>query len=501
MTFRRTRRLLAALLTGLLLVGIGGVVALMAAWNGARHDTTGVIEFENALDIPPLADSRTDADGTRVFDLTMQRGTTDLGHGPATETWGVNGSYLGPTVRADRGGRVRLNVSNELSVASTLHWHGMHLPAAMDGGPHQMIEPGETWSPEWTIDQAAASLWYHPHLHGATAEHVYRGIAGMFLIDDAETPELPSSYGVDDVPLIVQDKRFRDGQLDLRPGMFTEAGIIGSDILVNGTPAPFFDVTTERVRLRLLNASNARTYNFTFTEGVTFDLIATDGGLLAAPVRLSHLMLSPGERAEIVVSVPAGSSTVLRSVTQPLGLDMWTNRFSGGDDSLDILELRAGPSLTPNTAVPDELVAQRDLGEPTVTRTFSISGSNEINDQTMDMGRIDEVVEVNTTEMWEVRNGTGAPHNFHVHDVQFQILDSRDPALAGPKDTVYIPPGETVRLLMRFEHYTDPEVPYMYHCHILAHEDRGLMGQFVVIDASAHQDRVPQRLPQAGHHH
>src|SRR5690606_4292539 len=217
--------------------------------------------FDTALRIPPVESGTVDADGTRVFDLTMQRGTTDLGHGPDTRTWGVNGSYLGPTLRAVRGENVRVNVTNELDETSTMHWHGMHLPAAMDGGPHQPIEPGTTWSPYWTVDQPAATLWYHPHLHGSTAAHVYRGVAGMFLIDEPGTSPLPHDYGVDDIPLIVQDRKFEGDQLDDSNAIFADVGTLGDEILVNGTPRPFLDVGTETVRLRVLNASNARVYN------------------------------------------------------------------------------------------------------------------------------------------------------------------------------------------------------------------------------------------------
>ncbi|WP_235900355.1 multicopper oxidase family protein [Lolliginicoccus suaedae] len=375
--------------------------------------------------------------------------------------------------------------TNPLGETSTLHWHGMHLPAVMDGGPHQPIEPGNQWQPEWTITQPAATLWYHPHLHGATAEHVYRGIAGMFILDDPDGPRLPSEYGVDDIPVIVQDKRFRDGQLDTSPPLFAEAGILGGDILVNGTPAPYLDVTTERVRLRLLNASNARTYRFVVAGSATVDLIASDGGLLERPHRVDHVQLSPGERAEIIVEVAAGTTAVLRSEPPELGLNFWTARFSGGDDTLDILELRAADDLAPSPGLPAEFAPPRDLGEPTARRELTITSSSTINGRTMDRGRIDETVTVGTTELWEVRNATGDPHNFHIHDVQFQILDPEGPLQSGPKDTVYIRPGQVVRLLLRFEHYTDPRTPYMFHCHILAHEDRGLMSQFVVVEPGA----------------
>jgi blue copper oxidase len=227
-----------------------------------------------------------------VFDLRLQTGTTELIPGQKTKTWGANGSYLGPTLRASRGDEVRINVHNGLPETTTVHWHGMHLPAAADGGPHQMIEPGTTWSPEWRIDQPAATLWYHPHLMGETAKQVYRGVAGMFILDDPESQALPlpREYGVDDIPVILQDKSFNDDRsLDTSPGLISPTGLLGSDIFVNGTYARYLEVTDSRVRFRLLNASNARVYNVGCDDDREFELIGTDGGLLEAPEALMRI--------------------------------------------------------------------------------------------------------------------------------------------------------------------------------------------------------------------
>jgi suppressor of ftsI len=480
---------LAILFTPFVLaVGVLGTL-----WARADISTAGTVAFTRPLVIPPLATSHLDANGRRVFDLRLQAGTTDFGLDRPTATWGINGSYLGPTLRAKRGEQVAVNVTNDLGQTTTLHWHGMHLPAAMDGGPHQRIEPGATWSPSWTINQPATTLWYHPHLHGATAQHVYRGLAGLFILDDSPSAALPlpRDYGIDDIPVIVQDKSFTgDGQLDQDTPLFSPTGVLGDTILVNGTRGAYQQVTTERVRLRLLNASNARIYNFGLADergqARGFALIGTDGGLLPAPVQTTRVQLSPGERAEIVVTMRPGERTLLRSYPAELGADFWTQRFSGGDDILDILELRAAGTLTSSAPLPATLAPAPDLQEDdaTTTRTFAMDGSR-INRQHLDMERIDEVVTVGDTEIWQVMNNDGTPHNFHVHDVQFQILDldgAPPPAtLAGRKDTVYVAPGTTVRLLMRFADYTDPDTPYMFHCHVLRHEDRGMMGQFVVV--------------------
>jgi FtsP/CotA-like multicopper oxidase with cupredoxin domain len=456
------------------------------AWSFATAsiDTVGQVEFERPLRIPPLAESRVDARGRRVFDLRLQSGETDLGRDQPTPTWGVNGSYLGPTVRARRGEEVLMQVTNELGEETSLHWHGMHLPARMDGGPHQPIGPGETWSPAWRVDQPASTLWYHPHLHGETAEHVYRGIAGMFLVDDPDrSPALPDEYGVDDVPVIVQDKEFDGSELDTSHGLFESTGLLGDTVLVNGTPGPYLDITTERVRLRVLNGSNARIYNFAFSDNRRFDLVGTDGGLVPAPVPLNNIELSPGERAELVVEMEPGETVELQSRPLVSG----GSRFAGADDSLDVLQLRAAGTLRPSPVVPDTLapapdVAREDVAE---TRRLRLSGSS-INGRDMEMSRIDQSVRAGTTELWRVRNADGNPHNFHVHGVSFAVASvdggPPPPELAGWKDTVFLPESREVELLVRFAEHADPEWPYMYHCHLLRHEDQGMMGQLVVLE-------------------
>ncbi|MGA9747314.1 MAG: multicopper oxidase domain-containing protein [Nocardioides sp.] len=468
----------------LAVLGVGG----FAGWYGvallaAQIDTVGEVVFTRPLAIPPLAPS-VSVDGVRTFDLTLQKGASDFGRGSPTPTWGINGPYLGPTLRARRGEEVRVRVTNRLDEGSTLHWHGMHLPAEMDGGPHQMVEPGEVWEPHWKIDQPAATLWYHPHPHGETARHIYRGLAGMFLIEDESADlALPHTYGVDDIPVVVQDKRFHDdGTLDEEHSFFRNVGIIGDTILVNGTVGPYLDVTTRAVRLRLLNASNARPYNFAFDDARRFSLIGTDGGLLESPVPLEHLQLSPGERAEIVVVVEPETTVRLQSAPTDT-----RDRLAGGEDRLDILQLRAADQLSGSAEVPDGLVHATPLEESDAqrTRSFDISGYS-INGASMDMARIDEIVTVGDTEVWTVTNLDGATHNFHVHDVQFQILDiggeHPPPHLAGWKDTVWLRPREEVRLIMSFSDYASSEWPYMFHCHILTHEDQGLMGQFLVVE-------------------
>ncbi|MFD4957376.1 multicopper oxidase family protein [Microbacterium sp. NPDC058389] len=482
---RRRRGLVIGLVVAPLAV-IALLVGAAAVWfatNAVRATppAAGTVPFENPMAVPPLAESHVEG-GVRVFSLTAEEGRTSFVAQGATPTLGYNGAYLGPTLVAERGEQVRVDVTNALTDTTTVHWHGMHLPAAMDGGPHTPIAAGALWQPAWTVDQPAATLWYHPHLHGRTREQVDAGLAGMFLVRDDEESALalPRDYGVDDFPLIVQDRSFNaDGSFAGGLGMQFD-GVLGDTILVNGTAAPYLEVTTEKVRLRLLNGSSARMYDFAFADGREFDLIGTDGGLLDAPVASTDIPLSPGERAEIVVALEPGERIALRSNAPDPALH-------AGSAAFDVLELRAAASLAPSPDVPAHLA---DIPAPDPTgavaeRTFVMSGHN-INDAQMDLGRADVVATVDTSEVWTVRNDNPLPHSFHVHDMQYRILSidgSPPPArLAGYKDTIALEGDREYRLLVRFDDYADPTTPYMYHCHLLWHEDQGMMGQFLVVE-------------------
>ena len=506
---RRRRRWILIVAFGALTALLLGVGALAVVWWRAPVSTVGDLDFTNRLRIPPLAEREVAPDGTVRFRLELAPGRTEFLPGTRTPTWGFDGTYLGPTLRAARGERVAVDVTNATGETTTVHWHGMHLPAVSDGGPHQTIAPGTTWSPSWTVDQPAATLWFHPHLHGRTAEHVYRGASGMFIVDDPDAEEsgLPSTYGVDDVPVIVQDRTFDDdGRFVERKPFLSNVGILGDEILVNGTHDPHLRVTTERVRLRVLNASNARVYNLQLDDGSAFDLVGTDGGLLPAPARMRELLLSPGERAEVVVTMAPGERRVLRSVDPDLGLDLFNSRFAGGADSFDLLQLRAARELERSAPLPDQLVAfdPPTRADAVRTRRFEL-GDDTINGRAMRLDRVDQVVELGSTEVWEITNQHSQPHNFHPHLVQFAVLtvdgDRPPPALRGWKDTVYVPPDTTVRVVARFEDYADPDVPYMFHCHVLQHEDDGMMGQFVVVVPGAPHPRTIGADAPADHAH
>ena len=308
----------------------------------------------------------------------------------------------------------------------------------------------------------------------------------MFLLDDGQTA-LPSGYGVDDIPLIVQDKQFDGGHLDEDKSILGDVGILGDTITVNGVTGPYLEVSTSLVRLRLLNASNARSYNFAFADERAFQLVGTDGGLLEAPYTTPEIQLSPGERAEIVVGMRAGETIVLRSGPQDLGIGALGDRFVGGHDRFDVLQLRAAAALKQSTPLPAKLagIARLDPKQASESRQFRVQ-ARTINGHEMDMRRVDATVVKGSTEVWTVTNNDGTPHSFHIHDVQFQVLkiggSTPPPQLRGWKDTIFLRVGEPVTLIARFADYSDPNTPYMFHCHVLLHEDEGMMGQFVVVE-------------------
>lgn len=452
----------------------------------------------NPLNIPPLLTARPE-DGTDVFDLALRYGETEFFKGVKTRTMGINQSYLGPTIRLTAGNDVRLNVANNLSEDATVHWHGFHLPAASDGGPHQVIRPGTTWSPEFKVRQKAGTFWYHSHHMGKTAEHVWAGLAGMMIVDDAEAAglDLPSTYGVDDIPIVLQDRAFdEDGQMPYSPGFRdVEMGMKGDVPLTNGTVGAFFDAKAGLLRLRLLNGSNSTFYAMHFADRRLFLQIASDGGLLERPFETDHVLLAPGERAEVLVDLSDGETTLLRAAPMN-GRDAikvgegLARTLRGAKDPFNFLEIRAAGRGSVST-VPETLVRLPAVHASDAVRTrrfvldmgrikrFSINGTK------MEVERVNEVVPVGQAEIWEIVNKSWMAHPFHVHDTQFRILDRAGnpphPGEAGLKDTVVVFQNQTVRILVQFDEYTDPARPYMYHCHNLEHEDAGMMGQFTVV--------------------
>jgi FtsP/CotA-like multicopper oxidase with cupredoxin domain len=504
------------------LVGVGGthwMTGQSGAFDGGGH--------RSALRIPPLLEG-TVRDGIKHFDLNVQSGTSRFLAGLDTPTIGINGAFLGPTLKLHDGDHVTMNITNSLSYDTTLHWHGLHVPAKADGGPHQVIKRGAKWSPSFEIQQKAALFWYHSHLMGKTGAQVNLGLAGLILVSDQESSglALPSDYGIDDIPLIVQDRRFKaDGSFGYVSSMHdTIMGFKGDVLLVNATMRPFLEVRRKRTRLRLLNGSNSRIYNFGFDDDRSFLQIATDGSLLERAVKRTRLRLAPGERAEIVVELEANRALKLMSYPDVSGgrgmMGGMMRGMVGNDETFEVLELRAGQLEDLGNSIPERLASIPNWkpDQAQRTREFQLSmqmmggmmgmmrgrgmmGSGGmmgrrsngdemedlmgINGKSMDMARIDEKVPAGAVEIWKIFNDTPLAHPFHIHDVQFRVLDRNGRAPEaherGLKDTVLVDSGETVSVITQFGEYTDPDQPYMYHCHILEHEDAGMMGQFAVV--------------------
>lgn len=469
--------------------------------------TSGILAAQNPIIIP---DTLSGSD----FNLLLDEHEMQFYSGAATQTMGVNGPILGPTLIFQQGNQVDISVTNQLIDSTTMHWHGMHVPAADDGGPHTVIPPNTTWSPSFTVLDKAGTYWYHPHLHTKTDKHVSKGIAGIIIVRDAEEAaiELPRNYAVDDFPLVIQTREFNDENQIM---VHTNSDDI---LMVNATIDPLLEVPAQVVRLRLLNGSSQRVFNLGLGNNSTFYQIASDGGLLSQPNETSRLRLAPGERAELLLDLTgmAGEAIQLMSyasefpngiygATYPGTMAMMTlngynpNPMNGND--FVVLQMNVTePTGNPVTTIPLQLAEVNPIPEPqaVITRnlTFTpemmgpnaLNGKFYINGASFDMNTINYTIPLGNTEIWSLTNQSPIAHPFHIHDVQFFVLDrdgQQPPASeSGRKDVILVEPMETVRFIARFDDFADDEVPYMYHCHMLVHEDDGMMGQFVVTDNS-----------------
>lgn len=479
-------------------VAAAGAAHIWTGNHAAVADTLTPVPTGGLLPIPELLENLDKSGRRAVFEMNAQKGSVTFFPGYKTATMGYNGSFLGPTIRVRNGQPFKLNLKNSLPQVTTLHWHGLHVPAIWDGGPRQPIAPGSTWKPDFTIRQEAATLWYHPHAMGRTGWQVYQGLAGFFIIDDdfSDKLDIPRTYGVDDIPLVIQDRRFSsNGQFSYTQSMHDVInGVVGNYLLVNGALRPTLQTHNGLIRFRLLNGSNSTIYRIGFDDKRSFHMIASDGGFLEKPVRLNHVVLSPGERAEVLVdfSNPGPGDYIGLKVDQMRGLSFEAMKIvvtGSSPEKKQIPEV-----LRPFDKIPESSAGRvRRFSMETMSRgpfrrgRMGMMGNRlTINGKRMDLSRIDERVDAGSTEIWEISNSSGMmmnmPHSMHLHDVQFQILTRNGklpaPEERGRKDTVLLMPGETVRIVVRFGTYKGI---YMYHCHLLEHEDDGMMGQFEVV--------------------
>jgi FtsP/CotA-like multicopper oxidase with cupredoxin domain len=456
----------------------------------------------------------------------------------------IPGSYLGPVIRARTGQKLRVTFENNLpdpGQSSIIHWHGLHTPAAVDGHASAVVRPSERYVYEFTVTDRAGSYWFHPHPHGTIGKQVIMGLAGLFLVSDAEEAVAGLPTGAYDLPVVIQDRTFDEqNQFVYAPDMMSQMmGFLGERILVNGTPDLTLDLATRAYRLRLLNGSNSRIYKLAWDRGTPLTVIGTDGGLLEAPVTRPFVMLAPGERIELwadLRDLPVG--TTLTLVSQPFegaegveaegatsgmsgmgGMDHGSMSGMGGmgngnapalGAALDILRVRVVREEAETLALPTTLsrIVRYRL-EDAVNRdtprqvALSLRGMEwRLNGRTFEMDAVapEEIVKLDTLELWEIVNETnpgemmdpmGMAHPIHIHGGQFQVIGREVlPELRagwegvkdgyvdeGWKDTVLVMPGERVRLLIAFRDYPGT---YVYHCHNIEHEDAGMMRNYRV---------------------
>jgi FtsP/CotA-like multicopper oxidase with cupredoxin domain len=473
--------------------------------------------------------------------------------GPASALDASAGAYLGPIIRVRTGQRIRIDLVNGLEESTIIHWHGLHVPDDMDGHPRFAIAPGARYVYEFVVVNRAGSYWFHPHPHGRTGKQVYAGLAGLFLVSDAEEDALGLPSGAQDLPLVIQDRNFdADNQFVYLDGtvgdlarrhrgmmggqmmggrmgggmmggrmtgggmssmMAGMMGVLGDQILVNGSTQSSREVERRAHRLRLLNASNTRTLKLAWSDRTPLTVIGNDGGLLASPVRRDYVMLAPAERVDLWVDFgrwAPGTELTLRSLAFNDGMTM--GGMMGGHSALPdgaefaVHRFKVGSGASKSATLPQRLAAIAppaprlavNFERPKVfelTMGMMVWGINGAGFEMLGASEM-ETVKLGTQEIWEFRNdGRGAmmgmvmPHSMHVHGLQFRVIgrsvsqtfsDEYDTVKAGLvdegwKDTVLVMPGERVRILLRFADF--PGL-FLYHCHMLEHEDTGLMRNY-----------------------
>ena len=475
-----------------------GALALLGAATGTGLNFPTPARAATAtgtLNIPTLLDSTTDSSGTKVFTLNMQTGTTEILSGVSSATAGFNQAYLGPVLKVTQGDTVQMDVTNNLSEVSTVHWHGAHIPPSVDGGPQNTIEAGASFSPSFEINQAACTLWFHPHALSTTAKHIALGLVGMIIVDDDTdgAAALPNTYGEDQYPLIIQSNPISSaGVLQ-----YTTAGetattttypvlVNGSNIGVKGTPT--LNVDAARVRFHVLNGSIADIITITTTDGSSFTQVASDAALLSTPLEVTSLKLVGGERAEICLDVTSSASVTLQATVTAGGA-------RGGSGTKSIVTVTSSATSAADD-LPDSLntFTALDVSSPDATRTIALSNSgntmyiNGVAGTTMDSMESSEIMTtLGNTEVWTITNSTGLTHSFHLHDVPFQVqsIDGVAPTAGNAewKDTILVGPRSTTIIAMQFIDYADDTYAYMLHCHNAVHEDEGMMTMLMVMSS------------------
>ncbi|MDX2131820.1 MAG: multicopper oxidase domain-containing protein [Planctomycetota bacterium] len=493
--------------------------------------------FVDALPIPPIAQPTIGVPGGAAhYDISMTEFFAQLHRDlPPTRVWGYAGSVLGPTFEARRGLPVTVTWTNDLRVFETgqlrtshvlpvdtclhgpdmngdvpytvVHLHGGHVPADSDGHPDDAFPPGVSSSLyNYPNNQRAATMWYHDHALGLTRLNVWMGLAGFYLLRDTDEDALNIPRGEFEVPLALLDRSFNADGSFFYPPMWHEH-VFGDHILVNGKVWPYFNVKRGKYRFRVLNASNSRAYTLALPANATFWQIASDGGLLAAPVAKTSLTITPGERADIVIDfapyAPGTELVLTNSAPSPLpggGIGPEVPnvmKFIVGADAGDTDPL-------PTSLVPVPRISENEAAQEREFLLRKIPGQHCGHDVWAINGLMwDDITEyplLGSTEIWSWVNRSGVTHPMHMHLVSFQVLDRQDfivqggqivpisdrvpppPEEMGWKDTVQARPFQITRVIARFENYAGR---FAYHCHILEHEDHEMMRQFEVCEPAA----------------
>jgi len=426
----------------------------------------------------------------RMVELTLTAAPARLSllPGHVTDALAYNGQVPGPTLEFREGDHVVIHFRNRLAEATTIHWHGLHIPAAADGSPLNPVKAGE--SKDYVFDilpGAAGTYWYHPHPDRRAGYQVAKGLYGAIIIRAADDP----LTGIPEKLLVLSDNRFTSrGDVDLPPPespqgeIDEENGREGNLLFVNGQIMPTISIRSGEVqRWRIVNTSPARVYRLSLA-GHELLQVGTDGGLFEHPVPLHEIVLANAERAEILVRATGAPGS--RAVLQTLPYDRYVPQTRPADwnvpRELLTLQYTDEAHMSP-VAIPERLrvIPALDTTKARARRTIVFS-QGLINGRMMDMGRVDEHGRLGATEIWRVENVVGMDHPFHLHGFQFQVLDRNGvpEAFRSWKDMVNVRKHEAVRFIVRFDDYPGK---WMYHCHILDHEDMGMMGILEVTPA------------------
>lgn len=454
---------------------------LVISAGSAGHDMTAA-ESGNRLVAPGAMPNMSNVPGTVEVSLVAEAARMTLRPGGPTEVFTYNGTIPGPTLEVREGDRVIVHFVNRLNTPTTVHWHGLHIPFDADGSPFHPVEPGETRVYSFTLRPGSAgTYWYHPHPNHATGIQVAKGLYGAIVV---RAPDDPLPRGLAEQLIVLADNRFLpDGSIDL-PEMGSHQAIIdeengreGDVLFVNGQVMPTITVGSGEVqRWRVINASASRVYRLAI-PGQTMLHIGSDGGLFEKPVTVSEITVANGERVELLVigNGKPGESTVLQS----LPYDRYINqtRPTDWEKNRDLLTIQyRRPSAHGAPTIPAVLrqIPVLDTADASVTRVFTLS-QGLINGKMMDMDRIDFTAKLDATEIWEIENIVGMDHPFHLHGFQFQVIDRNGvpEPFRSWKDLVNVPKHQTARIIVRFANYPGK---WMFHCHILDHEDHGMMG-------------------------